>query len=44
MEVDYSAIDECKETSSDALLTAVEPAGGSLDDFPTQIAHGQLQI
>ncbi len=44
MEIDYSAIDECKETGDGALLAAVEPAGGSLNNFPMQITHGQLQI
>jgi hypothetical protein len=44
MEVDWSAIDECKESDDGALLHAGEHGDGSSEDFPMQIDHGQLQI
>jgi hypothetical protein len=44
MEIDYSANGVCKESGDGALLTAEEPAGGSLADSPMQIGEGQWPI
>jgi hypothetical protein len=44
MEVDWSAIDECKEGGDGALLRAGEHADGDPEDFSLQPHHGRMQI
>ena len=44
MEVDWSAIDKCKEVGDGALLRAGEHDDGGSEDFSLQPPHGQTQI
>jgi hypothetical protein len=44
MEVDSSAIEEVKETSDGAHLTAGGNSDGRSKDFPMEIDSGQIQI
>ena len=41
MEVDSSAVDECKESGGGALLQAADSGDGSDSAAPVQIQHGQ---